>query len=97
MTKELLEKKLNAEYKNIGTISIKQLHEQEISISEIVYVKEIMNIIEPLKIEEPIIVYKRYSFSDDYIVLDGYHRLKSKIQNNISKINVIVLKEICYD
>lgn len=85
-----LSKKLNKEYKNIGKISVTESHEEDISVSNIEYVKSIMDIIKPLKIEEPIIVSK-YWRSDDYIVIDGYHRLKSKIQDGIKKIKVIVL------
>jgi hypothetical protein len=87
--KETLETKLNKEYKNIGTVTINEMHEDIIPVSEIAYVGSIMKMIEPLDIDEPLVVGK--TWRDEYTLIDGYHRLKNKIRNGEKEIKVIVL------
>lgn len=87
-TKEEIENKLNKEYKKIGKITIRELHEENININDIKYINSIMNYISPLDIEEPIIVGKDYN---GYYLIDGYHRLKSKLEKLEKEIKVIVL------
>ena len=86
--KENIENKLNKEYQKIGKIIIKELHEENININDIRYVNSIMNYISPLDINEPIIVGKDYNV---YYLIDGYHRLKSKLEKLEKEIKVIVL------
>lgn len=86
---EEIEKKLNIEYKNIGTISIKGLHKGVINISKIEYVDSIMNKISPLESNEPIIVGKKWN--DNYVIIDGYHRVKDKLLKNDTTINAFIL------
>lgn len=84
-----LEIKLNKEYKNIGEVSIEEMHEEEIAISNVNYVKSIIDKVTPLKIDTPIVLAK--SWRDEYTLIDGYHRLKSKIEEGITSIKAIVL------
>lgn len=89
--KEKLQEKLNKEYKDFGTITINDCHEEEVLISKIDYVKPIMNSISPLDNEEPIIIAKKGYYDDGYKIIDGYHRLKSKISKGDTSIKTIVL------
>lgn len=89
MKKEILEKKLNKEYEHIGVISIKEMYEDNIDISEIKYVEEIMDKINPLDIDKPIVLAKdEYS---DYQIIDGYHRLKNKLLKREKLVKSIIL------
>ncbi len=89
MTKEELEKNLNKEYKSVGTITIREMHEEELKADEIMYVSDIMSnkFVKPLKSDEPIIVSRTWG---EVKLIDGYHRLKYKLQNN-EKVKAIVL------
>jgi hypothetical protein len=89
---EKLIEKLNKEYKNIGVISISKMHQKDVQISSIDYVKNIMDIIEPLTVDEPIIVAKTWR-NDNYVLIDGYHRLKSKILDGGGNIEAIILDD----
>lgn len=84
-----IEKKLNIEYKNIGTISIQELHESVIDISKIEYVNSIMDKILPLESDEPVILGKKYN--DNYVIIDGYHRIKDKLLKKDTNINAYIL------
>ncbi len=88
MTIEDLQNKLNEEYKHIWTITITEMSPETLDISKIEYVKSIIGDIEPLDIDEPIVVSKDWN---TYSVIDGYHRLKSKLQKWEQFINCIVL------
>ena len=85
-----LEEKLNKEYKNIGEITISSMHKDNINIKDIKYIQSIIDIIDPLDSSEPIIVSKSYN---GYELIDGYHRLKSKIKKGDINIDVVVLDE----
>ena len=89
MTIKELENKLNEEYKSIGTISIKELTLEEIKISEIRFVSEIMDKVSPLESDEPIVVDK--GWRDGYVIIDGYHRVKDKLTKKEGSINAYVL------
>lgn len=87
-----LEDKLNKEYQHIGKIIIKEMHNDNILISDIDYIPSVMVKIKPLDIDEPIIVAKKYHYSEKYDLIDGYHRLKSKILKGNS-VDVIILDD----
>lgn len=91
MTLEELENKLNKEYKNIGTIKINEIHEDVLDIKDIAYVSSIMQVINPLDIDTPIVVAK--SWRDNFTLIDGYHRLKNKIKNGETQIKVVILDD----
>lgn len=80
MEKEELQKKLNKEYKGVGEITIESMTKGKIDSNKISYVSSVMDKIEPLESEEPIVVAKRYF---NYKLIDGYHRLKGKLGNEI--------------
>ena len=87
-----LQAKLNKEYEKIGTITIGVMHEEIMPLSGIIYVESIMEIAEPIKSDEPIVVAKSH-YPEGYVVIDGYHRLKSKIQDGEKEIRVILLDD----
>lgn len=86
-----LEEELNKEYKDVGIISIETVHREVIDIRTIEYIRHIMNGIKPLDIDKPIIVSKHYC--GNFILIDGYHRLKHKIVDGVQEIDAIVLDE----
>lgn len=85
MKTEELEKSLNEEYKNIGSISISKMHYETIDSYKIEYIGDIFNNVQPLDIDKPIIV------SSGFKLIDGYHRLKHHTLCGEKKIPVIVL------
>lgn len=85
-----LENKLNKEYKSLGTIKIKSFVEQEIDVTEIKYVADLMDKISPLESDEPIVVDK--GWRDDYVIIDGYHRVKNKLSKKEKTIKAYVLE-----
>lgn len=87
--KKELEKKLNIEYKNMGTITINELHKEVIDISKIKYVSSIMDEIEPLENNEPIVI--GLEWSGTYKIIDGYHRIKNKLIKNEKNIDAFIL------
>jgi len=89
--KTKLENKLNKEYKNIGTIKISEMHEEMLDIKDIAYVSSIMQVINPLDIDTPIVVAK--SWRDNFTLIDGYHRLKNKIKKGETQIKVVILDD----
>lgn len=70
-----LENKLNKEYEWIWKISIKKAYKDDINTGDLSFVENIMNIVEPLDIDTPIVVAK--SYPNKYIIVDWYHRVKS--------------------
>lgn len=84
-----LEEKLNKEYEGRGSISIKEFHKEIVDITKIDYVKGIMDKINPLDNNEPIVLGKE--FDGTYIIVDGYHRVKNKIINKENKIDAFIL------
>lgn len=90
---EELQDKLNKEYISIWEINIQDMHEENVSINHITYVKEIMENIDPLDLTDPIILAKEYSWSDKYIIIDGYHRMKNALNKWLNSINAIILDE----
>lgn len=90
-TKEEIQKKLNKEYELIGTIEIQNISSASLKIESIVYLKKLISKIKPLNSEQPIIVYKHFKYEDKYILLDGYHRLKSALLKNKQNINVYII------
>lgn len=91
-----LEEKLNKEYEGLGTISIRSIAENNIPIKSIDYVESIMRVVKPIKNDEPIIVAEKWGWEKRYKLIDGYHRLKSKILNQ-ENINVIILENYNLD
>lgn len=91
-----LEKELNEEYKEIGTITIENASEKTLELSEIDYVGSIMERVEPLNIDEPIIVGYRWQRGGIHII-DGYHRYKNALINNEEDIEVILLEDFILD
>lgn len=92
MKREELEKKLNTEYKNVGVISIKDIKETTLKLSEIRVVGSILDNVEPLDSSEPIVVAKEYRFENTYHLIDGYHRLKHCQLNNKKEVDVVILE-----
>ena len=93
MEREELEKKLNTEYKNVGVISIKDIKETTLKLSEIRVVGSILDNVEPLDSSEPIVVAKEYGFENTYHLIDGYHRLKHCQLNNKKEVDVVILED----
>ena len=91
--KQELEQKLNEEYKNIGNISIEGLSKDVIDISKIEYIHSIMEKIPPLDVDDEIVVTENYN--GNYKIIDGYHRMKSKLIKGEKNINVYILKNYC--
>ena len=89
---EEIQNKLNEEYKSNGVISIRKMHEENIPISNISYIKDLMNKVSPLDIKDPIVVAKSYG-KNNYKLIDGYHRLKDRIIKNELNIKCIVLDD----
>lgn len=87
---ESITKKLNKEYENIGTVTIKSLHEESIPINNIKFIGSIMEYVEPLDVDLPIIVAKKYS---GFTIIDGYHRMKHKINEGIKEVECLVLDD----
>lgn len=85
--KKIVEK-LNNEYGNIGTISVEDMSTESLEPRQIEYVQSIMDNVTPLDSDEPIVVGLEYG---DFKLIDGYHRLKSRILAKTS-INAIILK-----
>jgi len=90
MKKEELEAKLNKEYKDIGVITITDFTTQDINVSELEYIQSIMEKIDGLDVDEPIVV-EKHSWKDTYIIIDGYHRVKGKLQKRENTITAFVL------
>lgn len=88
-----IEEMLNDEYQDIGTISIEKMHEDTIYLSDIEFVGSIIEKIEPLASEEPIVLGKKYYWHGEYIVIDGYHRLKDKLNKREKTIKAIILDD----
>ena len=86
-----LEIKLNKEYEGLGIITINSFHEETLKIDDIDYLQSIIDKIEPLNSDEPIIVGK--SWIKGYKLIDGYHRLKNKISIGNDCIKAIVLDD----
>ncbi len=86
-----LEDYLNKEYSPNAVIKISSMRIGKVPISEIYFIKEIMDSVEPLHIEERIVVGKRKLFKAELI--DGYHRLKSKIYKGDDYIEAYVLTD----
>jgi len=91
MTKEELHDKLNEEYKDIGVISIKEMELIDVQLKDVSYVVDVMNKIEPLDIDEPIVLAKHWD--DTYNIIDGYHRVKSKLNKKDTLITAYVLDD----
>lgn len=89
MEKTELEKKLNKEYKDIGIITIGDFTMKELEVSSLSYVNSIMKAIDGLDIDEPIVVEKHWN--DTYNIIDGYHRVKSKIERGEKTVTAFVL------
>ena len=85
-----IEKKLNKEYKYFGSIEISELHLDIVDVDRINYVGVIMDSVEPITVDEPIILAED---CEAYFVIDGYHRLKNKILNREKTIKCIILDE----
>lgn len=84
---EKLEKKLNEEYKAIGTITIKEASEAAVNTKEVQFIDSIMRIVQPLNSDEPIIV------DSAYYLIDGYHRLKRHLEDGNETVKVIMLRD----
>lgn len=89
MTIETLEKRLNEEYKDVGTITVNSFEEREVPIMNIQFVDSIMKHVDALDIDEPIVLDKNWN--DSYTIIDGYHRVKSKLNKGESTIKAYVL------
>lgn len=94
MTKEKLEAKLNEEYKYIGKITIEELARIEVGISDLEYVDSIMGEIDGLDRDDPIVVSEAHDFwsgKKKYTIVDGYHRVKNKIEKGEKTIEAFLL------
>lgn len=90
-----IEEKLNKEYQHIGKIKIEDAVEEIINPLNINFIGPIMNGVEPLNKEEPIIVSK--SWEGKYELVDGYHRLKFHLVEKNPSIKAIVLNSFKID
>ena len=89
----ILEKKLNNEYKDIGKIKIYNIEEDTVEAGSIRSIESVIRKIKPLNSSEPIIVRR---VGGVLSLIDGYHRLKYHKENNL-KIKVIILGEYKID
>lgn len=80
---------LNKEYG--GNIKIGDIEEKSVPASSIHYVESILEAVEPLYIDIPIVVAKERYFSRSYKIIDGYHRFKAKM--NQGNIDAIVISD----
>lgn len=90
MKKITLEKKLNKEYSDIGSIKIYDITKKSIFLGNIRYIESIMSKVEPLDSDDPIIVEEREY--NRYYIIDGYHRVKSKIDKRELTFEAFVIK-----
>ena len=87
---EKLQKKLNEEYADVGTITISDASQALVMPKEIQFVESIMEFTQALDSDEPIVVAQD---SYGYYLIDGYHRLKKHLENRDTAISVIVLED----
>lgn len=92
MSKKQLEEELNIEYSNIGSIEILDMHSSTINIKDINYISNILENIDPLEYNKPIVVAGN-RWSSKYTLIDGYHRLKNKLNNGENTVECIVLDD----
>lgn len=92
-----LEKELNEEYADLGEISIDSASKKTVDPSSIVYVDPIMERVEPLESDEPIVVGKSFWAWESMQLIDGYHRLKKAITNGDDEIEIIYLEDYILD
>lgn len=82
-TKEQLQKELNEEYKDLGEITIEKMSKKVVDPTDIEYVDSIMEKVEPLESDEPIVVGDAGWRSYKHIkLIDGYHRLKHALTSD---------------
>lgn len=71
-----LESNLNKEYSWLWKIYIQNAYKDNVNVNNISFVQSIMDIVNPLDIDEPIILAKKY-WQTHYIIVDWYHRVKN--------------------
>lgn len=99
MEMKVLEQQLNTEYADIGVITINSLETIQVDISDIHYIKSVLDIVEPLDDDTPIVIAKLTGFFyrdcyEKYILVDGYHRLRHHIDSGAKTLTCI---KIDYD
>jgi hypothetical protein len=99
MEMKVLEQQLNTEYADIGVITINHLQTIQVDIEDIHYIKSVLDIVEPLDDNTPIVIAKLTGFfyrdcDEKYILVDGYHRLRHHIDSGAKTLTCI---KIDYD